>query len=526
MVKKSSLADIQDAIKKRMSYHVVLDTEKVDPGCREYAETINSLLKIAEDLRIRTQIVFAENPLPILIFDKNWNILTANQAYSDLSGIERNALRKMNAKSFKVLDQKGEGLKAAFVNKKRSYGEVTVEMPAGTRILEQYGIPILDDTGEVQTLFVIYNNITERRTLEDRLKRSVSEIGEVLSNLSRGDLTRKAPIFENDPLEKVKRDLNLSIDKLTELISETIEMVGDLDQAMTDILSGTDEIARASQTVATTAQKTSDDAKNQLLQLEQVTREISEMSAAVERIARTSQEMAETSRNVLSAEESARKLGKDATGKMNIVQDLSRRAMDEMVILDGKTQEISNIVKVITDIANQTNLLALNAAIEAARAGEHGRGFAVVAGEVRNLAGGSKNATKNIDNVIRDISNSSGQTVNSMKKAYEEIVTGIRSVEITIEALNQMAAGIRTTAESITDISKATENQAVATGNVMSNVDLIHTLIVKNERNTEHLAALAEESSASIEEIASATNEIKIKTGHCREIMDSFKLKT
>jgi len=526
MVKKGSLADVQEVVRKRVSYHVVLDTDKVDPGCREYAETINSLLKIAEDLRIRTQIVFAENPLPILIFDKNWNILTANQAYSDLSGIERSQLRKMNAKSFKILEQKGEGLKVAFMEKKRSYGEVTVDMPSGIRILEQYGIPILDDQGDVQTLFVIYNNITERRTLEDRLQRSVTEIGDILANISSGDLTRKAAVFEHDPLEKVKRDLNQSIDRLTELISETMKVVEDLDQAMGDILSGTDEVARASQTVATTAQKTSDDAKDQLLQLEQVSKEISELSGAVEKIAGASQNMAQTSRKVLNAEEEARKLGKDATGKMNIVQDLSRRAMDEMVTLDKKTQEISNIVKVITDIANQTNLLALNAAIEAARAGEHGRGFAVVAGEVRNLAGGSKNATKNIDNVIRDISDSSGNTVNSMKKAYEEIVTGIRSVEITIEALNQMAAGIRTTAESIGDISKETENQAAATSNVINNVDLIHNLVVKSERNTENLAALAEESSASIEEIASATNEIRIKMGHCREIMGTFRLKT
>jgi methyl-accepting chemotaxis protein len=525
-VKKGTLADVQEIIKKGASYQAAIDIDKVDPGCREYADTINSLLKTTEGLRIQNQIVFTENPLPILIFDKNWNIITANQAYADLSGIERSKLRSMNAKSFKVLEQKGEGLKVAFTNKKRSYGEVTVDMPTGIRILEQYGIPILDEQGEVRTLFVIYNNITERRTLEDRLKRSVSEIGEILANISRGDLTRKATVFEHDPLDQVKQNLNQTVDRLTALISDTMKVVEELDQAMNDILTGTDEVARASQTVATTAQKTSDDAKTQLKQLEQVSKEVSELASAVEKIAHASQDMAQTSRTVLNTEEQARKLGKDATGKMNAVQDLSKTAMEEMVTLDKKTQEISNIVKVITDIANQTNLLALNAAIEAARAGEAGRGFAVVAGEVRNLAGGSKNATKNIDNVIRGISDSSGNTVNSMKKAYDEIVTGIKSVEITIEALNQMAAGIRTTAESVAAISRETENQAVATGNVMNNVELVHDQIAQNERNTEQLAALAEESSASIEEIASATNEIRQKMGHCREIMGSFRLKS
>ncbi|MCQ8893124.1 MAG: methyl-accepting chemotaxis protein [Methanolinea sp.] len=524
MVKKGTLADIQDAIKKRASYSVTLDTENIDPACRQYAETINALLKTAEDLRLRNQITFAENPFPIVIFDRNWNIISANQAYSTLSGIDRAQLKKMSAKSFSVLDQKGEGLKVAFAEKKRSFGEVTVEMPTGRKVLEQYGIPISDDKGEVQTVFVIYNDITGKRALEERLKKSMAEIGVVLSNLAKGDLTTKAPVYDDDPLDKVKKDLNESIDRLTGVLSTITEMIENLDHSMGDILAGTDEIARASQNVAVTAQKNSEETRAQLQQLEKVTRDITELNTAVERIARTAQEMEQTSRNVLSAGENAGKLGKEASGKMTVVQDLSRRVMDEMVTLNAKMQEISNIVRIITDIANQTNLLALNAAIEAARAGEHGRGFAVVAGEVRNLAGGSKNATKNIDNVIRDISHSSGQTVTSMKKAYDEIMTGIRSVEITIDALNQMASGVKATAERIAEISKATENQAVATENVMTNVERIHSLILNTERSSENLAALAQESSASIEEIASATSEIRQKMAECRKVVGTFRV--
>ncbi|MDI9632907.1 MAG: methyl-accepting chemotaxis protein [Methanolinea sp.] len=523
----NTLADIREALRKGISLNGFrIDPGKVDPACREFAETINELLRVAADLRTRNQITFNENPFPILIFDRDWTIIAANESYSKLSGIEQKKLRGMSVKNFKVLDQKGEGLKVAITERKRSYGVVTVEMPSGVKILEQYGIPILDERGEVKTVFALYNDITEKRKLEDRLAGSMREIGETLSRLANGDLTMKVVVHENDPLASVKDDLNATIDRLNALVSNLARTIEYLDGAVGDILTGTDEIARASQNVALTAQKNSEDAKNQLSQLEKVTRQIVALNEDVERIARTTHQMAETSRNVLHAGDNAGRLGKEASLKMNLVQDLSQRVMDEMVALNAKTQEISKIVRMITDIANQTNLLALNAAIEAARAGEHGRGFAVVAEEVRNLAGGSKNATKSIDTVIRDISHSSSQTVDSMRKAYEEIMTGIKSVEVTIQALNQMSEGIRTTAEAINQISKATENQAAASENLMHDIELIHNIVVANEKNTENLAALAEESSASIEEIASATSEIRQKMAEARRIVESFKVRT
>jgi methyl-accepting chemotaxis protein len=289
-----------------------------------------------------------------------------------------------------------------------------------------------------------------------------------------------------------------------------------------DVGKGADEIAKASQQVAITAQKTSDDVRVQINELEKVTKEVSDLSASIEEIASTSQEVKTVTGNVAKEGDTAVKVGNEANSKMKIVQEISQRAVDEINNLNARMREISNIVKLITDIANQTNLLALNAAIEAARAGEHGRGFAVVAGEVRNLAGESKNATRNIEDVISGITMSSEKTAEAMKRAYEEIISGIGSVNSTIEALNHMVADVNISANSIADISRATEDQAEATNNVTRNVDFINNLILTAEKSMEDLAALAEESSASTEEVASAANEIRTMAAHLREMVSRF----
>jgi len=408
--------------------------------------------------------------------------------------------------------------------KEEARGVSTIEFPAGTRVLEWHYIPLLDSKGSVANILIVYNDITEKRVLEERLENSIAELARSLASVAAGDFTSAAATYKDDPLGKVKGDLNATLVTLQNMLKEVMDQANQLEHAIIDVGHGTDEIARATQQVALTAQKTTDEVRTQIAELEKVTKEVSDLSASNEEIASTSQEVKAVTLNVAKQGNEAAKVGNDASAKMQIVQEISQRAVDEITLLNNKMHEISNIVKLITDIANQTNLLALNAAIEAARAGEHGRGFAVVAGEVRNLAGESKEATRSIEDVINDITQTSENTSVAMRKAYEEIIAGIASVNATIEALNRMVSDVNISANSIADISRATEDQAHATNNVTKNIDSINNLILGAEKRMDDLAALAQESSASTEEVASAANEIKAMAEHLREMVGRFRV--
>lgn len=104
------------------------------------------------------------------------------------------------------------------------------------------------------------------------------------------------------------------------------------------------------------------------------------------------------------------------SGAMTQLNDHMINTMASARSLLDRSNEISNVIALIEDIADQTNLLALNAAIEAARAGEHGRGFAVVADEVRNLAERTQKATKEIALVVKAMQQESTQSEQNTEK--------------------------------------------------------------------------------------------------------------
>ena len=167
------------------------------------------------------------------------------------------------------------------------------------------------------------------------------------------------------------------------------------------------------------------------------------------------------------------------------VQRLALKLMADMKVLDGHAQSISQVMSVISDIADQTNLLALNAAIEAARAGEAGRGFAVVADEVRKLAEKTMASTSQVGDAITAIQESANQSMRQVETAVHSIDTATELAGHSGEALEEIVKITESTEDQVRAIAAASEQQSASSEEINRSVTQVTTIAGETARAME-----------------------------------------
>jgi methyl-accepting chemotaxis protein len=302
------------------------------------------------------------------------------------------------------------------------------------------------------------NSANLQRSEAEQQARVVSTIGAALEQLADGNLTIRCENL-GEQYDGLRHNFNDAIERL-EAAMARVNAKG------VDIGGSKEEIRRASNELSKRTE-------SQAASLEETSAALDELAVAVRQTAE-------------GAQEAASRVGTVAN-EANRSDSVVNQAIEAMSGIEQSSAQIANIIGVIEDIAFQTNLLALNAGVEAARAGESGKGFAVVAQEVRELAQRSASAAKEIKD---QISKSSGQVEN-----------GVRLVAQTGEALNRISDQIKAASDVVSKIAHSATEQDTTLRSIASSMNQL-------DNATQQNAAMAEETTASAEVLATDTEEL------------------
>lgn len=383
----------------------------------------------------------------------------------------------------------------------------------------------------------IENRIAELNTSRERIERQRKRVerqndalegdaercSRVLEHCANGDFTKRVTIeSDHEAMQAIGTGLNTMLDDIEKTLQSVQSLADDVEEVGHEVSTSVAEMESASEAVSQSAEEITVVTDEQNDRFESVLTEMNELSETIEQIASTAREVAESSAETADRATAGRETATDALEELDRIERQTNSLVDRIEILESELVEVSDIVEVIDEIAEETNLLALNASIEAATAGKAGDGFAVVAKEVKSLSEETNEATGNVDAMVDKVQKSAQSAVDEIRQMQRDVANGARTIEQSLEVLENITDRIHDANDGIQSINEATDEQARTSQQVVSRVDEATEQSEHTLRETNNLAAASEEQTATISEINTVAKSMSTAATELTDQLDAF----
>ncbi|MBP1908432.1 methyl-accepting chemotaxis protein [Methanolobus bombayensis] len=360
------------------------------------------------------------------------------------------------------------------------------------------------------------------RSISGGIQNIVADFKQISDDALEGKIDTRAETDVDIDFTAIPAGLNEILNSLSSVINVVSKSADNVASTAEEMSASIEEMTASSTQVATTVNEIARGSVEQSSRTDDISRTMNDMTIGIQDIANNAQNAAEAANSSRDFIASVGDQSQDLLRQMDAIQQATNGSANVIKDLESKSNQIGEIVDIITSIADQTNLLALNAAIEAARAGEHGRGFAVVADEVRKLAENSGTAASQIADLLTEIKDGTHEAVSSMEDGTRTVAEGVTALTGTVEAVQKIVEESNRIALMAENIAAAAQEQSASIEEVTATVDEVATISQSSASGTEQTSAAVQEQDATIQEISKSSQELAQMASDMQEIVSKY----
>ncbi|MFC4410586.1 methyl-accepting chemotaxis protein [Chungangia koreensis] len=340
------------------------------------------------------------------------------------------------------------------------------------------------------------------------------------SDLSQGDVIVKS----KDETGQLASSMNLMQENLRAIIQNVSDTSETLTAQSEELTQSASEVKEGAGQVATTMTEVASGAESQANSASELSSIMDTFVARVMEASENGEHVQQSTQSVMIMTDEGKKAMESSNQQMANVNRIIRESVHQFDGFEERTNEIANLVSVISGIAGQTNLLALNASIEAARAGEHGKGFAVVADEVRKLAEQVDVSVKDITEIVNNTQKEFILVKDSLQNGFREVEEGTQQISVTGEVINRITTSVADMVQNVQTITGNLSEIAANSQQMNASIEEIASISEESAAGVEQTAATVQQVSSSMEEVAGSADQLSVLAEELNTVVKQFKL--